>query len=277
MHKKHTFFSNNVKRVMLVLVILLFVLAEQIIAQEPNLIKNSNFEEGFDANTGVANQWGYFHSGNVDAGFYDDTWDLAVIEGSHSQLIELINASELNTYAGIYQKVAVEPEQVYQLSFKGIVRSDEGSIEASDYGYRMQYAIDLSGNEDWQNVAEADWIELPWDEQPRTKPADNNAFRIESAEDTFTATGDEVTIFFRAWKKWVGSGEGNYDIDAVRLVPVDAAAQPAGETPAQPLPETGQEQAVSKMNTAILWFSIVLILALIGGALFNRKYRTNSK
>ncbi|HEY85497.1 MAG TPA: hypothetical protein G4N96_10360 [Chloroflexi bacterium] len=277
MHKKHNFFFGNVKRAMLVLVILLFALANQIIAQEPNLIKNGGFEEGFDANTGAANEWGYFHSGSVDPGFYDDTWEMTVIEGDHSQLIELIDASELNTYAGIYQKVAVEPGQAYQLSFKGIVRSDEGSIEASDYGYRMQYAVDLSGNEDWQNVAEADWIELPWDEQPRTKPADNNAFRIESTEDTFTATGNEVTIFFRAWKKWVGSGEGSYNIDALRLVTVDEAAQSALEKPAQPLPETGQEQAASKMNTTILLISIVLILALIGGALFNRKYRTNSK
>ncbi len=277
MHKRHSFFSGSAKRAMLVLVILLFVLTNQIIAQEPNLIKNGGFEEGFDANTGVANQWGYFHSGNVDPGFYDDIWEMSVIEGDHSQLIELVNASELNTYAGIYQKVAVEAGQAYQLSFKGIVRSDEGSIEASDYGYRMQYAVDLSGNEDWQTIAEADWIELPWDEQPRTKPADNNAFRIESAEDTFTAADDEVTIFFRAWKKWVGAGEGNYNIDAVRLVAVDETAQPAGETPAQPLPETGQEQTASTMNTSILWISIVLILALIGGALFNRKYRTNSK
>jgi hypothetical protein len=202
---------------------------------------------------------------------------MSVIEGNHSQLIELINTSKPNTYAGIYQKVAVEPGQAYQLSFKGIIRSDEGNIDASNYGYRMQYAVDLSGNENWQNVAEADWIELPWDEQPRTKPADNNAFRIESATGTFTAAGDAVTIFFRAWKKWVDAGEGNYNIDAVRLVPVDETAQSAGETPAQPLPETGQEQAASKMNTAILWISIVLILALIGGALFNRKYRTNSK
>ena len=244
----------------------------QAVAQGQNLIQNGSFEEGFVEGLGVANDWGYFHSSNVDPGFYDDSWELVVADGEHAQLIELINATTTDTYAGIYQTANVSPDQSYKLSFKGLVRSDEGSIEASNYGYRMQYAIDLSGNEDWQEVT--DWVELPWDEQPREGPASGAGFVMHSAEETFTATGDSVTIFFRAWKKWAGSGEGNYDIDAVRLVAIEDEET---EEPAEPLPETGATaQPVRNSNLVWLVASAVVILLLIGSVFLRQRRRTSS-
>lgn len=261
---------------MLVVVMALILLgpAGTLLAQQPNLIKNGSFEEGFITGLGVANQWGYFHSGNVKAGFYDDTWEFVVPDGEHAQLIELIDASANDTYAGIYQKVPVEAGQLYELSFKGLIRSTEGSIKASNYGYRMQYAIDQTGNEDWRNVTA--WTELPWDEQPRTDPA-NGVFTINSLKTTFTAQGDSVTIFIRGWKKWADQSEGNYDIDAVKLVALNAepATTPAptvavaATAKSEPLPETGQENT-STVNLPIVIASALLLTLLIGGAL-NRK------
>jgi hypothetical protein len=228
------------------------------------LIENGGFEEGFAVDSGVGNGWGHFSGGNVEASFYDDAWEAVVIEGEHAQLIELINASVMDTYAGIYQNVEVEADQAYQLSFKGIVRSSEGSIEASNYGYRMQYAIDLSGNEDWEAVET--WVELPWDEEPRTSPASVTGFVINSEETTFTAAGDSVTIFFRAWKKWPGPGEGNYNLDAIRLVTTEA------DEITEPLPETGQiNNDPGRMGALVLGVSIILILVLIAGAVINQK------
>lgn len=243
----------------------------QVVAQGQNLIKNGSFEEGFVEGLGVANDWGYFHSGNAEASFYDDSWELVVADGEHAQLIELTNATSTDSYAGIYQNVDVTPDQSYKLTFKGLVRSQEGSIEASNYGYRMQYAVDLTGNEDWQEVVH--WVELPWDEQPREGPESGAGFVIHSEEKTFTATGDSVTVFLRAWKKWAGSGEGNYDIDAIRLVAMEGEE---AEEPAEPLPETGANaQAAGNSNLIWLAASAVVILLLIGSAFLRQRRRTS--
>ncbi len=247
---------------LLVVMALLGFAATQILAQGPNLIKNGGFEDGFVEGLGVANEWNYFHSGDVNPGFYDDSWALVVAAGEHAQLLELVNSAQMDTYAGIYQKVSVTAGQTYQFSFKGLVRSDEGSIDASNYGYRMQYALDQTGNEDWQQVT--GWVELPWDEQPRTGPA-NGAYTINAVETTFTAGGDSVTVFIRGWKKWADGREGNYDIDAVQLIPVE---------PAEPLPETGGLLSGTSSSLEVIGLgSLTLILVLLGGAYLNQKRR----
>ncbi len=259
-------FSHRMLIIGLVIILLMAFATTLALAQDPNLIQNGDFEGGFVEGLGVANEWGYFQNGKAKAGFYDDTWKLVVAEGEHAQLLELIDATANDSYAGIYQTVTVVPGQDYQLSFKGLVRSDEGSIDASNYGYRLQYAIDQTGNTDWQTVT--DWVELPWDEQPRTGPANGSAYELGTLEATFTATGDSVTIFVRAWKKWADNHEGNYDIDAVRLVPVDSEGIP--------LPETGQAQQSSNVSAIALGGSVVLILLLVGGAFINQKRRQTS-
>ena len=257
-------------------ILLLLVVAGPTLAQGPNLIRNGGFESGFVEGVGVGRGWDHFQTGNAVAGFYDDTWELVVVEGEHAQLIELVNATSPDAYAGIYQTVEVTPTQTYRLSFKGLVRSDEGSVEASSYGYRLQYAIDLSGNQDWQRVT--DWVELPWDEQPRTGPADGSGFTFNAVEETFRARGKSVTIFIRAWKKWVGQGEGNYDIDDVRLVAVEDHMQPK-PTPyrdpvTQPLPQTGRDApGAEPANMIWLAASALLILLLLGGAFLSQRRR----
>ena len=281
--------KKNVKGMLIIglLVVMISLLAvTSVFAQGPNLVQNGSFEDGFVIGLGVANDWEYFQSGNVKAGFYDDTWNLVVSDGEHAQLIELIDATSTDSYAGIYQSVSVTAGQSYQLSFDGLVRSDEGSIEASGWGYRMQYAIDQTGNTDWQAVT--DWVELPWDEQPRLGP-NGTTYTIGSMTDTFTADGDTVTIFIRAWKKWAGNHEGNYDIDNVQLVLADAATITTTddnadttedteivETTDTELPETGGVQnSNTNTGTVALFGSIALLVALLGGAVLKQKRAQN--
>ncbi len=244
---------------------ILAILALPVLAQGPtNLIQNGSFEDGFVEGLGVANNWDYFASDNVDAGFYDDTWGLVVADGEHAQLLELIDSTSTDSYAGIYQTVTVQPGQAYQLSFQGLVRSQEGNINDSNWGYRMQYAVDQTGNTDWQ--AATDWVELPWDEEPRTAPANGSAYVMHTEVTTFTATSDSVTLFFRAWKKWADNREGNYDLDAVELIPVDATGAA--------LPETGGTQTIASHWGTIAGVGSVLLLGiLLAGAFLNQKRR----
>ncbi len=247
--------------------LVLAMLALPALAQSPtNLVQNGSFEDGFVTGLGVANNWEHFASGNVDPGFYDDTWNLVVADGEHAQLIELIDSTATDTYAGIYQTVTVQPGQAYRLSFQGLVRSTEGNVNDSGWGYRMQYAVDQTGNTDWQAVS--NWVELPWDEEPRTAPANGTAYIMHTEVTTFTATGSSVTLFFRAWKKWASAGEGNYDLDAVELIPVDATVTNTA------LPETGGTQT-AKSNWGVIagGASAGILALLLAGAFINQKRR----
>ena len=143
---------------------------------------------------------------------------------------------------GIYQTVDVVPGQTYRLTIHGLVRSTEGSTSASSYGYRLQWAVDLSGGTDWQKVgggAAGAWQELNWKESPRLEPGAMETFATD-----ITATSNKLTLFIRAWKKWGNPGEeGDYNVDGISLVPVPAATPVPGSQPAT-LPQTGLGLAV---------------------------------
>lgn len=222
---KHLRLTLYLPGIAAILTVLLVLPARQVFAVQdgPNLIKNGGFEDGF-TEIEVADGWGHFQTDNAGIGFHDDMWDLTVYEGKHSQMIELADATSEDACAGIFQTVTVSPGQEYEFSLKGIVRSDEGSSARSNSGYYLEYAIDLSGNQDWQRVA--NWVELPWGEQPRTGPT----FTMNLTEINFTATGDTVTLFIRARKRWSDQHEGNFNIDDVRLVPIVPGRSPATGT-----------------------------------------------
>ncbi len=273
-------------KIMFITTLLLLLPFGQTFAQGPNLVKNGGFEDGFISGLGIGEGWHFFRSDNAIVGFQDDTWSLVVVEGAHSQLIEMVGATTENAHAGIYQNVPLTPGQTYTLSFKGLIRSDEGDIETSSYGYRLEYAIDLSGNQDWEKVT--NWVELPWDEQPRTAPNSGAGYEINTLKKTFTAVTDSVTIFIRAWKKWADSSSGDFNLDVVRLVATDsasAASAPAAETvaeppdqvsAAQPLPDTGGgTPPLTPDNTIWLIASAIFILFLIVGAIFGQKRRVS--
>lgn len=199
-----------------------------------NLVVNGNFEEGFEF--GVAKGWNTFASPDgVVAGWSDDTWPPVVYEGQHSQLVSLKDAQQMDRYAGIYQTISVAPAAEYVLTMNGLVRSDQGSVTETNYGHRLQYGIDYQGGTNWRS-ANIEWIELMWDEQPRTAPPGPEGYRFDSYTTTVKAQSDRLTLFIRAWKKWPGPWEANYNIDAVSLVGAPAAAWPLPT--AQPTPPT---------------------------------------
>jgi hypothetical protein len=211
------------KRIWLIVSVLLLVgvwlagLSTSALAQSPsadtNLIINGDFEQGFQ-DFGVGLGWGAFSNGNAEAGWSADSWAAVVPAGQYAQLIELRNAAEINRYAGIYQTVSVVPGQPYKLTIKGLIRSEEGSIDASNYGYRLQYGLDYNGDTAWELVEEKNWQELPWDEQPLSTAT----YRIDTFETTLTPTTERLTLFIRAWKKWMNNGSGLYNLDEISLV-----------------------------------------------------------
>lgn len=182
-----------------------------------NLIVNGGFEGGFQEEFGIGYGWGGFSNGNAIAGWNFDDWGAVVIEGQYAQRIEIRDALELDRYAGIYQTISVVPGEQYKLTIKGLIRSSEGDITVSDYGYRLQYAVDYNGGVAWELVDEAEWKELPWDEQPLSEPS-GGTYRQDSFETTITATGDTLTLFIRGWKKWLDNGSGIYDLDEISFV-----------------------------------------------------------
>lgn len=185
--------------------------------QLQDLILNGGFEEGFQEEFGVAYGWGGFSNGNALVGWSADSWEPVVAAGDKAQMIEIKNGTEMNRYAGIYQTVSVVPGAQYKLTMMGLVRSTEGDIEASDYGYRLQYAIDGNGGTTWELVPESAWVEIPWDEQPLGDGTEM-AYRVERYETTVTAQSDKLTLFIRGWKKWINDGSGIFNLDEINLV-----------------------------------------------------------
>lgn len=236
-----------------------------------NVIVNGGFEDGFVEGQGVGVGWGRFQNGNVFAGWYDDTWSKVVYEGEHAQLVELTNSSELDRYAGIFQTVTVVPNTEYVLTLHGLVRSDEGSPEASNFGYRMQYGIDFKGGTDWQS-GDIQWVELPWDDQPREDLTGQNVYRMETYSATIKAQTNKLTLFIRGWKKWADQKEGNYDIDGVSLVGQGTPGAQPTSTPVPTMPETGNAFGFLE-NRVLVVSSAALLVVLVSGAAWGLSRR----
>jgi hypothetical protein len=246
-----------------------------------NLIRNGDFEEGFSS-MGVGNHWGTFHNGAAFYGWYDDTWLPVVISGTHTQLIEIARNTENDRYAGIYQTVQTVPGATYDFSISGMVRSTEGDVVLSEYGYRIMIGFDQNGGSDWHAVDDEDWIELPWNEQLRI--TESETYTKEHYMTTVTAEGDSLTVFIRCWKKWANPGEGNYDVDDIRLVgtlppaspapaavpatvePTAPAAPQAAAEPTAPLPVSGAEAQKLPASSIPRWPAIVALSILLVAA-----------
>ncbi len=199
---------------------------------DPNLIKNGSFEEGFV--NGVGKGWAAFtNDGHCNYAFVGDGWKPGVWDGMASQLIVIASpvGVEPDRYAGIYQSVAVAPGTTYRLTIHGMVRSSEGSVATSSYGYRVQWAIDYTGGTDWRKLDAAAWQELDWYEWPLSASG-----YLETFSTDVKATSGKLTLFVRAWKKFgTPNKEAHYNLDAISLV----GQAPASPTPT-PAPSQGQ-------------------------------------
>lgn len=223
--------------------------ASGLAVQQGELLVNGNFEGGFVFVPGcgmVGVGWGCFTNGGAATyGFYDDQWKSVVVDGSHSQLVEISTmgraASDPDRVAGIYQTVNLVKGQVYQLKVSGWIREgmiSEHKVTPSDdpFRYRVQWGYTTDGSTDWTRVS--NWVELPWDRiDERTSPSSTPL----SFSTSFTAPGDKVTIFIRAWKKWgTAYRELDVNLDAISLFgsTVKPPVVPAGPVVVLPGPVT---------------------------------------
>lgn len=256
-----------------------------------NLLKNGDFEAGFDQR-GVALEWEPFRNDGFQAVYTNETFPY-IESGSNAQRVTIVGATQFNRYAGIYQQVEVVPGQVYTLTLHGQIRSAVGDINQSSYGYRMQYALSQTGLKNWANVPEAEWVELPWDEQP----INASVTKFYSYTTTFEPAAAKITLFVRGWNKWPDQSEGQYTFDSFSLVGPSTAAAPlqtsAGEvgpgettsastTSATPtagdamidkgLPTTGADDDPHLVQDGRFWGGLLILLLLAAGAVYRARW-----
>ncbi|GAB4437529.1 MAG: hypothetical protein Kow0031_19350 [Anaerolineae bacterium] len=181
-----------------------------------DMVVNGGFEGGFQDEFGVGYGWGGFSNGNAVVGWNGDSEPGAIAAGQYSQRIEIKEALDHDRYAGIYQTISVVPGEQYKLTIKGMVRSEEGDVSVSDYGYRLQFAVDYNGDTAWELLDPEAWQELPWDEQPLTLSG-GASHRLDSFDTTITSKTDRLTLFIRGWKKWIDNGSGVFNLDQISL------------------------------------------------------------
>ncbi|MFQ5578426.1 MAG: hypothetical protein ACE5G8_15700 [Anaerolineae bacterium] len=227
-----------------------------------NVIRNGGFEWGF-AENGVANQWRGFTNGGAKYIFAAEQWPLAVRNGDQAQRITVYEAHLPDRYAGIYQTVAVVPGQAYWLTMHGQSRTDFGDVKESQYGYRMQYAVDWSGGTNWQDIPAEEWVELPWDEQLLD---DAGVEFLDYSANLVPPTG-RLTLFIRVWNKWPNPLEAQYTLDTISLI----GPQPEEVLFDQPLPDTGGADGTGLPADPRVWGSILFLIVLLAGAAGRRK------
>lgn len=267
----------------------------EVVTQQEEVIKNGGFEEGFEAR-GVGLNWGSFQTGDAAINFSAETAPPFILAGNSAQRISLDKATVPDQYGGIYQTVAVTPGQVYTLTLNGQIRSGLGSVEASSYGYRLQYALNYNGGVDWQSLPADAWVELPFTEQ--------NLAASEYSFDRFTTqvtpTGEQLTLFVRAWNKWADQSLGEYTLDSLSLVgpvtrvttrtvtvplmtsagaPSESGQAGSGEQASgadelidQPLPTTGG-QLTALGSDSRLWGAVIVLTLLALGAIVKSGWR----
>ncbi len=254
-----------------------------------NLLKNGDFEQGFDQR-GVALAWEPFRNDSFQAIYTNETFPY-VESGSNAQRITIAGATQYNRYAGIYQQVEVVPNEVYTLTLHGQIRSGQGDVNQSSYGYRTQYAISHTGLQNWQNVPEAEWVELPWDEQL----INASVTKFYSYTTTIAPTSPRITLFVRGWNKWPDQSEAQYTFDSFSLVgpssgaaPLQTSAGGAGTTitsttPAtsattsdqlvdKGLPTTGADEGQTLIQDGRFWGGLLILLLLATGAVYRAKW-----
>jgi hypothetical protein len=221
-------------------------------------VRNGSFEYGFEDHT-LGQGWKSFTNGGAVFEFLEETWPPAVLDGERAQRIQVREASQPDRYAGIYQTVSVVPGETYELVLNGQIRTGEGDIKTSQYGYRMQLGIDYDGGQDWTAVE--DWIELPWDEQR----FDSDFLFFYDYFAPVEATGSHLTIFVRSWNKWADPGQVEYTLDAISLT----GPTPSGEIAFdKPLPMTGNAPRSINGWVRVL-ASVVVLCLLVAGAVWQ--------
>jgi hypothetical protein len=213
------------------------------VVSQAEILTNGSFENGFEDGIGVG--WHAFNNGDAEFGWADETWSALIQDGDHAQHMEIWDAGVLDRYVGIYQTVSTVPGANYELTVHGVIRSSEGSVQASSYGYRIQWGVDYNGGSDWQAVDE--WTDVAWDEQP----LDAESYTLGSYATTLKATSASTTLFIRGWKKWpTRANYVKFAVDDLSLRGASTGAM-AGK-----MPDTG-------LGTGVIFLAGLLGLLLI--------------
>lgn len=216
-----------------------------------NVILNGDFEGGFDE-SGVGNEWQGFDKVVGVHGWSDETWPGLVLDGQHAQMMRINFSSEPDQYLGIQQTIPVVKGEAYELTLHGLIRSAEGRVEDSGWGYRMEWGIDTKGRDSWEVVEE--WYDTGWDEQI----LDADSYTIQEHKATITPPEESLTLFIRGWRKWgTQKSEVDFVIDGLSLV----GPTPDEGTPSK-LPTTGAPSStwLFSMVAALLLATVILIL-----------------
>jgi len=201
------------------------VVGTELVCDGPNLLWNSNFEEGFESNGVGYYWWPYNNGGAANYGYYDDMWPPVVAEGEHAQLLEINSKGWLPTdpqrWIGITQDAFVEPGATYQLSLKAMIReasdhSDEESHRYEAYwGYEAHAAADHPIEPTLADVSELDSLYgVPVSEiSLRTAPGAYTSYNK-----TFQAPDEVMWFYLLGLKKWATEErEVDFDFDDVQL------------------------------------------------------------
>lgn len=225
-----------------------------------DLLYNNTFALGAQEN-GVAMGWSNFSNSHAEFSYRADDWPSVSDVPGAGQTMRIRNAELPDRYLGIYQTVNVIPGRVYTFSIAGLMRTNVGDVQHTDFGYRMEVGFDTLGGRNYKRVPE--WFELPWDEQLRVQ----DSYRIDVFATTVEAETEKLTVFVRAWKKWADAGEGAYDVTRVSLVG-PAVARADGSVQALGMPVTGLGEATLWQQIRIA-ITLVLLAVLVGGALWR--------
>ena len=150
-----------------------------------DVLANGNFEGGFQPN-GVANDWKGFANVNGVYGWADETWPGLVGEGQNAQKMSIKSTADPDQYIGVYQTVPVVKGQPYELKLEGLIRSTEGNPQASSWGYKIQWGLDLSGGENWKLIDE--WFDVGWEDQPLNAASSRSASTRRASSPTTTSS-----------------------------------------------------------------------------------------
>ena len=234
--------TKKASMVAVVVLICLLTMTLTVSAETVNVLENGSFEGPFVG--GVAEGWTAFNNGGLAGYSYsDDVWEKTVYDGEHSQLLAIhtkaVGGSEYDRYNGIYQTVNVVPGQRYMFSFYGMIRSTEGHVDKSGYGYRVEIAFDDQGGSD-------PWAPLAWQEMDRWPEYALKAPGVfQGYAHGVTPTTDKMTVFIRVWKKFpTVQRETWVNLDAVSLLgPSAGVAQAEAVTTdaatTEEMPDTG--------------------------------------
>ncbi|MEM7348513.1 MAG: hypothetical protein AAF485_30165, partial [Chloroflexota bacterium] len=260
--------------------------------ESANMVANGDFETSFGDN-GVAADWESFQTGAVIVSFSPEEPGPYVKDGNGAQRITLAEAYQQDQYAGLYQQIYVIPDETYTFDVSGQIRTGSADVNLSSYGYRVQYAVDETGNTNWQDVPAESWMEIQWDEQLLHTP--EVSFLDYSTE--IVPTSSQITLFIRAWNKWADPGEAQYTFDSlsftgpsvIAVAMMDGDTEPGAEVSSEAttsesgdsddegtdevLPTTGDGDELSDFVADGRFWGALLVLLLLGAVAFYRARR----